>query len=334
MVNLGDDESEIALEEVLMTPAVSLSKQASEKAPKIPREAEIIPPMTSSKKTRATSGKTGKRKKTKKRSRKKSSHPTAVHPPLKSNIPSYLGPVLGLPPMPKYSAMPAEDQVRWREEFRIKFGTLRRAFKDYQIEDVGDDEPLEIVHARYERYIRHIHINNDADSYKNYLILMFLIIELVASKVLGLPCGGYTMAQLRSMNKYQRLLIELGEKYYAPGGSSWPVEVRIIMLAMFNALVFIVIKWLANYMGEQLAETIINVLLGGIGGGNGYSEASITEEDQGQPVSNGFDLGNLIGAFTAMMGNGNGGNQDQTSTATHNGGDTTRPRRRRPVYED
>jgi hypothetical protein len=235
--------------------------------------------------------------------------------------------------MPDYSAMSEEEQIRWREEFRIKFGTLRKAFKDYQIEDVRDEEPLEAVHARYERYIRHIHINNDADGYRNYLIVMFLVIELVATKVLGLPCTGYTMAQFRSMNKYQRLLVELGEKYYAPGGSSWPVEVRIIMLAMFNALIFIVINWLASYIGKQTAEMIIDFVMGA-GGGGGYSEPSLTEENEGQPAANGFDMGSLIGLFTNMMGNGAGGNIATGAAPQSSGGDTTRARRRRPVYEE
>ena len=175
-------------------------------------------------------------------------------------------PVLPPPNTPDYSAMTPEEQAQHRANFRTRFGILRNAWPNYYIPNVPDDMPLEQVHAQYDIYVRHIHISQDVDQYKVYLVIMWLLIELFCTKI-GLNIGGYTVTQLRSMNKYERLLIELGETNYktsAVGGggaqSNWPVEVRIFFMALVNAVTFIIIKMLANYIGEGMATTIVDSL--------------------------------------------------------------------------
>ena len=162
---------------------------------------------------------------------------------------------------------------------------------------------------------------------------MFLVIELLATQVLGLPCNGYTMAQMRSMSKYERLLIELGEKWYVPGGSDWPVEYRIIFLALFNALVFMGIKWLAKYVGEGAAESLVNAVIGGTV--NNDSGGSTTEPGDKGGAGGGFDLGSLIGGIASMLGNnGNGFASPSASGGGDRGGAEPRRRRRGPLYRE
>ena len=266
--------------------------------------------------------------KTKKRRKKK---PPKVKT-YKSTVPPFLGPVLNVPEIPDYNSMPLVEKAQWREEFRIKFGLLRSAFRDFSIPDIDPQEPLEMVHARYERYIRHIHISGAADSYRNYLILMFLIIELLATQILGLPCNGYTMAQMKSMSRYETLLIQLGEKWYVPGGSDWPVEYRIAILALFNALVFMGIKWLAKYVGgEGVAEALINFVVGG----NVNNDNPSTPTESGDGGGGGFDLGSLIGVITNMFGNnGNNINTNLGSNNAQTSGEDPRKRRRGPLYRE
>jgi len=173
--------------------------------------------------------------------------------------------VLPPPNVPNYSAMSSEEQAQHRANFRTRFGILRNAWPNYHIPDVPDDLPLEQIHAQYDIYVRHIHISRDVDQYKVYLVIMWLLIELFCIKI-GLNIGGYTVSQMRSMHKYERLLIELGETNYKTSGgeagvqSSWPVEVRIFFMALVNAVTFIIIKMLAGYIGEGMANTIVDGL--------------------------------------------------------------------------
>ena len=249
----------------------------------------------------------------------------------KSTIPPFLGPVLNVPEIPDYASMPEEERKQWREEFRIKFGLLRKGFRDYSIPDLDPEEPLEMIHLRYERYIRHIHISGAADSYRNYLLLYFLILEFIATKLLGLPANGFTMAQLNSMSRYEDLLIKLGEKWYVPGGSEWPVEYRIVFLSLFNMVLFIAMKWLAKYVGgENVSQALIDTIVGGVVNNNGNNMSPDT--DPSAALGSGFDLGSLIGGITSMLGNNR--NMSSTPSASQSEKDKGGRRRRGPMYRE
>jgi len=269
--------------------------------------------------------------------------------------------ILPPPNVPDYSSMTQEEQAQHRANFRTRFGILRNAWPSYHIPDIPDSVPLEQVHAQYDIYVRHIHISQDVDQYKVYLVIMWLIIELFCSK-LGLNIGGYTVSQMRSMNKYERLLIELGENSYKSSvvagtnfQSSWPVEVRIFFLALVNAVTFIVIKMLANYIGEGVATTIVDGLSSYLSGSPpqpgqtlfGGSSSSFPEQQSsqgpipgGQPVPQiggpfaGLDVASLIGNLGSMFVNRS--NQPSAPVPIQQPlpqGATT-PRRYAPAYEE
>jgi hypothetical protein len=219
--------------------------------------------------------------------------------------------VLEQPAVPNYSAMSEEEQGRFRAQFVIRFGILRDAWRSLHIVDPTPDATLENIHAQYERYIMQIHVSQSVDQYKVYMVILWLGIEVICIKWLGLNASGYTISQLRRMNTYERLLIELGERNYGVGTSTWPIEVRIAFVALTNAVVFIAVKTLASFLGEGPAEAIMNTLI------NALSPAPSVPA-QGQPAADGvspvpapaptagFDLPGLIanlgGMFTGGLG--------------------------------
>ena len=107
-----------------------------------------------------------------------------------------------LPPanVPDYSSMSEVEQAQHRANFRNRFGILRESWPSYHIPDYGEDVPLEQIHAQYDIYVRHLHISNDVDQYKVYLVIMWLLIELFCIKI-GLNIRGYTLAHIGSINK-------------------------------------------------------------------------------------------------------------------------------------
>ena len=220
--------------------------------------------------------------------------------------------------MPDYQSMDAEEQARWRADFRVKIGILRQAYSDFDIPSFDDSIPLEVIHQHYERYVQQIHIDNSVGNYKVYLLILFAGIELFCVKILGLDMGGYCINQLTMMNKYERLLVELGEKSSVSVGSEWPVEARICGLALFNALVFLVVRLFSSYLGDGLGsalQSIVNSFLTKedasehIKKAQGITTSTNEEYADGsvpEPPEKGgsFDLSNLIGGLSGMLGGG------------------------------
>jgi hypothetical protein len=87
----------------------------------------------------------------------------------------------------------------------------------------------------------------------------FMLVEFVGSSFLKLDMSGFTQQQMVSMNSYEKLLIELGEKSYVPNDKNWPVEVRLLIMILVNAGMFIVTKMIMKKTGANLMNMMSNI---------------------------------------------------------------------------
>jgi len=101
----------------------------------------------------------------------------------------------------------------------------------------------------YDSTIRQVNVDNNIETYKSYLITGFYITEFVLGYWLKFDMQDFTKQQIVNMNKYEHLLIELGEKNYVPEGSKWPVEIRLLFTILINAAIFIVTKMVMKKIG-------------------------------------------------------------------------------------
>ena len=231
-------------------------------------------------------------------------------------------------PMPDYRAMSAEEKARWNADFNVKFGILREAYPEFNIPDFDPGTPLEIRHQHYDRYVRQIHIDNSVGNYRVYLMILFAGIELFCTKILGLDMSGYTINQLRLMNKYDRLLVELGEKSFISTGSDWPVEARIVVMALFNGIIFLVVRLFASYMGPGIGDMLQNMVNNFLNGDNNADQVkeggTATAEGLVDPPARnsggGFDLGSIINGLGGLGNLFGGGNNNESN----------KPKRRAP----
>ena len=83
-----------------------------------------------------------------------------------------------------------------------------------------------------------------------------MLVEFIFGNFLGFDMQGFTQQQILSMNSYEKLLIELGEKSYVPSGSRWPIELRLLFLIIMNAAFFIVSKMIMKKTGANLMNMI------------------------------------------------------------------------------
>jgi hypothetical protein len=111
----------------------------------------------------------------------------------------------------------------------------------------------------YEASVRRLTLDSTVETYKQYLIGGFMVVEFVFGRFLHFDMQGFATQQMMAMNSYERLLIELGEKSYMPTGSKWPVEIRLLMLIMMNAAIFLVGKMIMKNTGANLMNMVNNI---------------------------------------------------------------------------
>jgi hypothetical protein len=162
---------------------------------------------------------------------------------------------------PNYSRVTKQQETFLRQEFKVKFGILRSTYPQWEVVEPDDSLTLDQIHDLYDHYLKQIMISRESGNYKTYMVIFLMVIEVIGVKFLKLNMSGYTMSQLRIMNRYDTLFIELGEKYLVSSGSNWPVEARIVMMMLFNAVIFLVVRYLCSWMGmDGIADTLQNMI--------------------------------------------------------------------------
>lgn len=148
------------------------------------------------------------------------------------------------------------DLLEEKKELLFKFKILSRSYPQAKIPDVSQIKDISRLKSLYEETIRMLTLDSSVETYKQYLIGGFMLVEFVCGKFLNFDMEGFSQQQILQMNKYNKLLIELGEKSYLPEGSRFPVEVRLLFMIIVNAAIFIVGKMIMKNTGTNLMNMI------------------------------------------------------------------------------
>jgi hypothetical protein len=146
-----------------------------------------------------------------------------------------------------------------KREIMFKMDLLRKSYPGSQIPEYSIHSDYNSMKRTYESTVRRLSLDSAVENYKTYLIGGFMVCEFVFGSYLGFDMAGFTQQQILSMNSYEVLLIELGEKSYLPGGSKWPVEIRLLFMILCNAGLFIVSKMIMKQTGSNLLGLINNM---------------------------------------------------------------------------
>ncbi len=155
-----------------------------------------------------------------------------------------------------------ERERREKADLLFKFMVLRRQYPNVEITEFTEHSDINTMRRVYEQIIRRVSLDSSVDNYKQYLVGGFMVLEWVSTNWLGIDLSGFTKQQVQMMNRYERLLIELGEKNYSAMGSRFPVEVRLIFFIIFNAGLFYVQKMI--FSGGEGGTNVLNALFGGV----------------------------------------------------------------------
>ena len=144
------------------------------------------------------------------------------------------------------------DDEDLKRELLFKFELLKKSYKNSNIPEFTIHSDYQTMQRTYDSTIRQVNVDNNIETYKSYLITGFYITEFVLGYWLKFDMQDFTRQQISNMNKYEHLLIELGEKNYVPEGSKWPVEIRLLFTILINAAIFIVTKMVMKKIGSNL----------------------------------------------------------------------------------
>jgi hypothetical protein len=76
----------------------------------------------------------------------------------------------------------------------------------------------------------------------------------VCTQFLSIDLSGFTIQQTKLMGKYNRLLIELGERPYNSIGANLPVEIRLIGFILLQAGIFYLGKVISSKFGSTVSD--------------------------------------------------------------------------------
>jgi hypothetical protein len=170
----------------------------------------------------------------------------------------------------------------------------------------------------------------DVSQYKIALIIMFLVIEVVCVKFLGFDAGGYTLSQIKALNRYEKLLIEIGERKLLAGGDTWPPEVKILFIGLFNCALFILLKYLSSILGPHLISYISPIVNGLFSGVLDSSKTSTLPDEIPKVPERQQDLSGMLGSVASIAANTINNNTVQQNTNAR----SNQKASRRPVYRE
>jgi len=159
-----------------------------------------------------------------------------------------------------YNLEQEEIQLACIETFRIKFTNLKINYPERELV-FPEGKSLNKIHDIYHAAIKSIYVNMNLGQLQLGYIIVLMAIEFLCVKAFNIPLAGFTQMELKRMYRYNQLMVELGENLYSAGNSQWPIEWRIMSTLAMNIVIFVALKFLAQYVGgESMTEVIRNAV--------------------------------------------------------------------------
>lgn len=194
----------------------------------------------------------------------------SVQPSNSSLPPSLLDIQKGIPgPIKDMTYSSPADDVKRKRELLFRFDILKKSYKEANIPEFTEFTDIQTMENVYEDTVRKVGLDSKVEGYKKFLTMGFFGIEFLFTNLLKVDMTGFAKQQLASMNTYDRILIELGEKAMLDKTKSqWPAEIRLMFTILMNAVIFLLMKNVMSGGMTSMLGGIANAAVGNSGGGD------------------------------------------------------------------
>jgi len=147
-----------------------------------------------------------------------------------------------------------------KKDLLRKFSILKRKYPIAHIPNHTEHTDLQTLQRDYKSIVKQLEIEEKSQRYKQWLLWGFLGLEFVLLNYASFEdIRGFWDQQKNSMNQYESLLYELGEKNYIVDEKKWPVEIRLLGLMASNAVFFIIGKMAERKFGINPINMFNNI---------------------------------------------------------------------------
>ena len=146
------------------------------------------------------------------------------------------------------------ESIRKRD-ILFKFKILRKRYKEANIPDYSMYTDIKTLEQEYSSLTRQLSLDATVENYKKYLTIGILLVEW-GFKYMGInDIDGFAQQQLLSMNQYEQLLFEIGEKNYMTS-LNWPPEVKLLGMIFINGVMFVGFKMVCKIAGSSVTNLL------------------------------------------------------------------------------
>jgi hypothetical protein len=225
---------------------------------------------------------------------------------------------------PDYGHMSADEQRRYRFAFERQFNLLSNLCpKLVKIPPDIFTADLDDIHTRYfECWQQRLEIS-PFGKLRMGLMIFFLVVEFVGTKMLGLDFSGFTLRQIKKMTMYDPILIDIGRKYAKATGGEWSPETKLAFSAFVSAVCFVGASYVSRWIGPGSRDVLLNISDGVVGTVMPGTDAGAPDQESPELVPNNGNhnmVGNLLGSLMGMFTGGGSGNKANAGTSSAAGG--------------
>lgn len=149
-----------------------------------------------------------------------------------------------------------EEEEITKRDYLDKFAILKRKYKDFKMPELSPYSDIGTMKRTYDSAVKQLHLDSNVETYKKYLIGGFSLTQFLFTKFLKIDMTGFAEQQILSMNQYEQILVDIGEKSYFKAPSQMAPEFKLVLLIGFNAVIFLISKMIFKASGDNILASI------------------------------------------------------------------------------